>query len=123
MSYVTVTDIRQKFGRVEVLEGISFEVERGGFVTLAGPSGCGKSTLLRLVAGLDPLTSGTIDIDGKRMNGVPARNRDIAFVFQSYALYPHMTVRENSGLLASHAASACGGSARAHSSGCGNAGH
>ena len=97
MSYVTVTDIRKKFGRVEVLEGISFEVERGGFVTLVGPSGCGKSTLLRLMAGLDPLTSGTIDIDGKRMNGVSARDRDIAFVFQSYALYPHMTVRENLG--------------------------
>src|SRR5271166_4791722 len=97
VSYVTVTDIRKKFGRVEVLEGISFEVERGGFVTLVGPSGCGKSTLLRLMAGLDPLTSGTIDIDGKRMNGVSARDRDIAFVFQSYALYPHMTVRENLG--------------------------
>ena len=99
MSYVTVTDIRKKFGRVEVLEGISFEVERGGFVTLVGPSGCGKSTLLRLMAGLDPLTSGTIDIDGKRMNGVSARDRNIAFVFQSYALYPHMTVRENLGFL------------------------
>jgi multiple sugar transport system ATP-binding protein len=97
VSYVTASDVRRCFGSIEVLKGISFEVERGSFVSLVGPSGCGKSTLLRLIAGLDPLASGTIDINGKRMNGVSARDRDIAFVFQSYALYPHMTVRENLG--------------------------
>ena len=95
MSYVTATEIRKRFGSVEVLKGISFGVERGSFVSLVGPSGCGKSTLLRLIAGLDPPTSGTIDIHGKRMNDVSARDRDIAFVFQNYALYPHMTTRDN----------------------------
>lgn len=97
VSYVAVTEARKKFGHLEILKGISFGVEKGSFVSLVGPSGCGKSTLLRLIAGLDPLTSGTIEIDGQRMNGVSARHRDIAFVFQSYALYPHMTVRENLG--------------------------
>jgi multiple sugar transport system ATP-binding protein len=97
VTYVAVTEIRKKFGNAEILKGISFGVEKGSFVSLVGPSGCGKSTLLRLIAGLDPLTSGKIEIDGQRMNGVSARHRDIAFVFQSYALYPHMTVRENLG--------------------------
>jgi multiple sugar transport system ATP-binding protein len=97
LSYVTITDLHKKFGSTEILKGISFGVERGSFVSLVGPSGCGKSTLLRLIAGLDPLTSGTIEIDGRQMNDMSARHRDIAFVFQSYALYPHMTVRENLG--------------------------
>jgi multiple sugar transport system ATP-binding protein len=97
VSYVAITDLHKKFGNTEILKGISFGVERGSFVSLVGPSGCGKSTLLRLIAGLDPLTTGTIEIDGRRMNGVSARDRNIAFVFQSYALYPHMTVRENLG--------------------------
>ena len=97
LSYVAITDVGKKFGNTEVLKDVSFGVERGSFVSLVGPSGCGKSTLLRLIAGLDPLTSGTIEIDGRHMNDVPARHRDIAFVFQSYALYPHMTVRENLG--------------------------
>jgi multiple sugar transport system ATP-binding protein len=97
LSYVSVANLHKKFGTAEILKGISFGVERGSFVSLVGPSGCGKSTLLRLIAGLDPLTSGTIEIDGRQMNGVSARHRDIAFVFQSYALYPHMTVRENLG--------------------------
>jgi multiple sugar transport system ATP-binding protein len=97
LSYVTVSNLHKNFGAAEILKGISFGVERGSFVSLVGPSGCGKSTLLRLIAGLDPLTSGTIEIDGRQMNGVSARHRDIAFVFQSYALYPHMTVRENLG--------------------------
>ena len=97
MSYVRITDAAKRYGNVEVLKGISFDVEQGSFVSLVGPSGCGKSTLLRSIAGLSPLTSGSISIDGKSMDGVSARKRNIAFVFQSYALYPHMTVRENLG--------------------------
>jgi len=97
VAYVAVSDLRKRYGSLEVLGGISFNVERGRFVSLVGPSGCGKSTLLRAIAGLDPVNSGDIHIHGKSMKGVAARNRDIAFVFQSYALYPHMTVRENLG--------------------------
>lgn len=95
MAFVDVRNAQKRFGSVETLKGISFEVERGSFVTLVGPSGCGKSTLLRIIAGLEPLSGGEVVIDGRSMNRVPPRDRDIAFVFQSYALYPHLTVREN----------------------------
>jgi ABC-type sugar transport system ATPase subunit len=104
LSYVNITDVTKKFGNAEVLKGISFEAERGNFVSLVGPSRCGKPTLLRLVAGLDPLTSGSIAFDGRCMNEAPAGRRDAAFVFQSYALYPHMTGREHLGFSLS-----CGG--------------
>jgi len=97
MSYVTITNASKNYGSVEVLKSISFDVEKGSFVSLVGPSGCGKSTLLRSIAGLSPLSSGEVSIDGKLMNNVSVKNRDIAFVFQSYALYPHMTVRDNLG--------------------------
>src|SRR5580692_6166953 len=77
------------------VKGISLTVSDGEFMVLLGPSGCGKSTVLRMIAGLEPITSGTVSIDGKVVNPVPAKLRDIAMVFQSYALYPHMTVYDN----------------------------
>jgi ABC-type sugar transport system ATPase subunit len=88
-------DIRKSFGAVDVIHGIDLEIEDGEFVVFVGPSGCGKSTLLRLIAGLDDPTSGDIMLDGKRVNNVPASERGLSMVFQSYALYPHMSVRAN----------------------------
>lgn len=88
-------DIRKAFGDVEVIHGIDLDIEEGEFVVFVGPSGCGKSTLLRLIAGLDDPTSGDILLKGKRVNGVPASERGLSMVFQSYALYPHMSVRKN----------------------------
>ena len=79
----------------KVIHGIRFDIHDGEFVVLVGPSGCGKSTLLRMLAGLEEITGGTIAIDGKVVNDVESKDRDIAMVFQSYALYPHMTVAEN----------------------------
>jgi len=87
--------IAKSFSTVEVLKDIDLEVEDKEFVVLVGPSGCGKSTLLRIVAGLEEMTEGDLFIDGRRMNDVPAAKRGLAMVFQSYALYPHMTVAEN----------------------------
>ncbi|TNF22351.1 MAG: sn-glycerol-3-phosphate ABC transporter ATP-binding protein UgpC [Rhodobacteraceae bacterium] len=88
-------DIRKAFGAVKVIHGIDLEIEEGEFVVFVGPSGCGKSTLLRLIAGLDDPTSGDIELQGKRVNTVPASERGLSMVFQSYALYPHMSVRAN----------------------------
>jgi ABC-type sugar transport system ATPase subunit len=88
-------DIRKAFGDVEVIHGVDLDIEEGEFVVFVGPSGCGKSTLLRLIAGLDDPTKGDILLDGKRVNGVPASERGLSMVFQSYALYPHMSVRKN----------------------------
>ena len=88
-------DIRKSFGTVDVIHGIDLDIEDGEFVVFVGPSGCGKSTLLRLIAGLDDPTSGDILLADKRVNGVPASERGLSMVFQSYALYPHMTVRKN----------------------------
>ena len=88
-------DIRKSFGTVEVIHGIDLEVEEGEFVVFVGPSGCGKSTLLRLIAGLDDPTSGDILLNDRRVNNVPASERGLSMVFQSYALYPHMSVRQN----------------------------
>ena len=88
-------DIRKSFGAVDVIHGIDLEIEEGEFVVFVGPSGCGKSTLLRLIAGLDDPTSGDILLKGKRVNNVPASERGLSMVFQSYALYPHMSVRSN----------------------------
>ena len=87
--------IRKSFGAVDVIHGIDLEVKEGEFVVFVGPSGCGKSTLLRLIAGLEDVTSGDIILGGRRVNDVPASERGLSMVFQSYALYPHMTVRKN----------------------------
>lgn len=87
--------IKKSFGAVDVIHGIDLEIEEGEFVVFVGPSGCGKSTLLRLIAGLDDPTSGDILLKGARVNNVPASERGLSMVFQSYALYPHMSVREN----------------------------
>jgi multiple sugar transport system ATP-binding protein len=97
MARLELKDIRKSFGATEVLKGIDLVVEDGEFVAFVGPSGCGKSTLLRLVCGLDEITSGKMAIDREIVNDVPASKRGIAMVFQSYALYPHMTVAQNMG--------------------------
>jgi lactose/L-arabinose transport system ATP-binding protein len=97
MSGLKLRGIRKSFGAVEVLKGIDLDIEDKEFVVFVGPSGCGKSTLLRLIAGLETITGGELDIGDKRMNDVDPSRRGIAMVFQSYALYPHMTVRENMG--------------------------
>ena len=95
MSGIRLEDVRKSFGATEVIKGIDLAIEPGEFVVLVGPSGCGKSTLLNLIAGLETLSSGNIYIGERRVNDVPPRDRDIAMVFQSYALYPTKTVREN----------------------------
>ena len=95
MATVEVRNVRKAFGPVEVLHGVSVDIADGEFVVLVGPSGCGKSTLLRMLAGLENITSGEIAIGGRVVNSVPPKDRDIAMVFQNYALYPHMTVYDN----------------------------
>jgi len=97
MAAVSFKQIHKAFGKVKVIHGIEFDIADGEFVVLVGPSGCGKSTLLRMLAGLEEITDGEIAIDGKVVNDLESKDRDIAMVFQSYALYPHMTVRENMG--------------------------
>ncbi|WP_333834821.1 ABC transporter ATP-binding protein [Rubrimonas sp.] len=97
MSSVSIVDVAKAFGGAQVIHGASIAIEDGEFVILVGPSGCGKSTLLRMVAGLEDVTSGTIRIGPKVVNDVPPKERDIAMVFQNYALYPHMTVAANMG--------------------------
>ena len=97
MATVRLTGATKAFGPVEVLRSIDLDIADGEFVVFVGPSGCGKSTLLRSIAGLEALTAGSIEIDGQRIDGVPPSARGIAMVFQSYALYPHMSVRENMG--------------------------
>jgi len=94
---VELSNISKSFGKVEAVRGVSLSIADRELVVFVGPSGCGKSTLLRLIAGLEEITSGALSIDGKPMNKVPAADRGIAMVFQSYALYPHMTVAENMG--------------------------
>ena len=95
MAALSIRDVRKTFGAIEVLKGITLEVESGEFLILVGPSGCGKSTLLNMIAGLDTVSSGEIWIGGRMVNQLSPRDRDIAMVFQSYALYPTMTVRRN----------------------------
>ncbi|WP_321447437.1 sn-glycerol-3-phosphate ABC transporter ATP-binding protein UgpC [uncultured Cohaesibacter sp.] len=95
MADVILKDIRKSFGRVEVIKGVDITIEDGEFVVFVGPSGCGKSTLLRMIAGLEDITSGTLEIGGAVVNDVQPKERGIAMVFQSYAIFPHMTVREN----------------------------
>ncbi|MCJ7997411.1 sn-glycerol-3-phosphate ABC transporter ATP-binding protein UgpC [Rhizobium cremeum] len=95
MTGLVLKDIRKTYGQVKVLHGIDLEIAEGEFVVFVGPSGCGKSTLLRMIAGLEDITSGEMIIDGQVVNDVPPSRRGIAMVFQSYALYPHMTVYDN----------------------------
>ena len=97
MGSVSIRDARKSYGSVEILHGVSIDIADGEFVVLVGPSGCGKSTLLRMLAGLEDISGGEIAIDGKVVNALPPKERDIAMVFQSYALYPHMTVAQNMG--------------------------
>ncbi|MFC3076398.1 ABC transporter ATP-binding protein [Shinella pollutisoli] len=98
MGSLQLQSVRKSFGPVDVLKGIDLDVEDGEFVIFVGPSGCGKSTLLRIIAGLEDTTSGSIRIDGAEVSAVPPARRGIAMVFQSYALYPHLTVKDNMGL-------------------------
>ncbi|MBU0737643.1 MAG: sn-glycerol-3-phosphate ABC transporter ATP-binding protein UgpC [Alphaproteobacteria bacterium] len=95
MTGLVLKDIRKAYGQVKVLHGIDLEIKEGEFVVFVGPSGCGKSTLLRMIAGLEDITGGELYIDGQLVNDVPPSKRGIAMVFQSYALYPHMTVYDN----------------------------
>jgi multiple sugar transport system ATP-binding protein len=98
MASVSFRDVHKTYGgKVKVIHGITFDIHDGEFVVLVGPSGCGKSTLLRMLAGLEEITGGEVSIDGRVVNDLESKDRDIAMVFQSYALYPHMTVRENMG--------------------------
>ena len=97
MANVSIRNVRKRFGSTEVLHGVSVEIEDGEFVILVGPSGCGKSTLLRMIAGLENISDGEIAIGGRVVNNVAPKERDIAMVFQNYALYPHMTVADNMG--------------------------
>src|SRR5687767_10012791 len=95
MATVTLRSISKSFDHLEVVKGVNLEIDDRSFVVFVGPSGCGKSTLLRLIAGLEEITSGDLLIDGEKVNDVPPDKRGLAMVFQSYALYPHMTVAEN----------------------------
>jgi multiple sugar transport system ATP-binding protein len=95
MASVTLSGVRKNFGSTEVLHGVDVLVEDGEFCVLVGPSGCGKSTLLRMIAGLEEISAGTISIGSRVVNGVAPKQRDIAMVFQNYALYPHMSVYDN----------------------------
>src|SRR5918994_2637799 len=95
MADVTLRKIVKRYDEVEAVRGIDLDIANHEFVVLVGPSGCGKSTTLRMVAGLEEVSSGEISIEGKVVNDIPPRDRDIAMVFQNYALYPHMTVFDN----------------------------
>ena len=97
MATVTIKDVIKRYGNVQVMHGVSVDIEDGEFVVLVGPSGCGKSTLLRMLAGLEEISDGTISIGERVVNNILPKERDIAMVFQSYALYPHKTVYDNIG--------------------------
>ena len=97
MADVRISEIRKSYGSVEVIHGLNVNIGDGEFVALVGPSGCGKSTLLRMIAGLEPINGGTIEIGDRVVNNLPPAQRDIAMVFQTYALYPHKSVAENMG--------------------------
>src|SRR5918992_4340303 len=95
MAFIEIEHLWKRFGQVEVLKDINLKVEKGDFLVLVGPSGCGKSTLLNTIAGLESVSEGEIRIDGRRVNELHPKDRDIAMVFQSYALYPNMNVEQN----------------------------
>src|ERR1700750_692 len=95
MAEVSLSAVRKSFGSTEVVHGVDVSIADGEFCVLVGPSGCGKSTLLRMIAGLEEISGGSIEIGGKVVNDMPPKERDIAMVFQNYALYPHMKVRDN----------------------------
>jgi multiple sugar transport system ATP-binding protein len=95
MAGVEINNVRKAFGATQIIHGVSIDIQDGEFVILVGPSGCGKSTLLRMIAGLENITGGEIRIGSRVVNNVPPKERDIAMVFQNYALYPHMTVGQN----------------------------
>ncbi|MEO8152795.1 MAG: sn-glycerol-3-phosphate ABC transporter ATP-binding protein UgpC [Rhizobacter sp.] len=103
MATVKLSKVCKSFGPVDIIQNVDLDIEEGEFVVFVGPSGCGKSTLLRLISGLEDMTSGELRIGGQLMNGVDPSKRGVAMVFQSYALYPHMTVRENMGFALKHA--------------------
>ncbi len=96
MAQVLLENVTKNYGKLEVVHGISLDIAHNEFVVLVGPSGCGKSTTLRMIAGLEEISAGDISIGGQIVNDMPPRDRNISMVFQNYALYPHMTVRENS---------------------------
>ncbi len=95
MQGVQFTDVAKRYGAVSIIEGMNLTIEPGEFMVLVGPSGCGKSTALRMIAGLEEITGGAVSINGRVVNELAPKERDVAMVFQNYALYPHMTVREN----------------------------
>ena len=95
MSTISLKSVRKSYGKTEVIHGVDIEIDDGEFIVIVGPSGCGKSTLLRMVAGLETITDGEIQIDGNRVNDLEPMDRNIAMVFQNYALYPHMSVFDN----------------------------
>src|SRR5437899_104524 len=97
MASVQIRGIQKYFGSTQVIRGVDIDIEDGQFAVLVGPSGCGKSTLLRMLAGLEEISEGEIAIGGRVVNNVQPKERDIAMVFQNYALYPHMTVVDNMG--------------------------
>ena len=97
MASVTIRDVKKAYGATAVIHGVNVDIKDGEFVILVGPSGCGKSTLLRMIAGLENISAGEISIGPRVVNDVPPKERDIAMVFQNYALYPHMTVADNMG--------------------------
>ncbi|MET0192198.1 MAG: sn-glycerol-3-phosphate ABC transporter ATP-binding protein UgpC, partial [Hyphomicrobiaceae bacterium] len=95
MAYLELKGITKSFGDAHIIRGVDLEIQKGEFIVFVGPSGCGKSTLLRLIAGLEPVTSGQLMLDGRDITNTPSGKRDLAMVFQSYALYPHMSVADN----------------------------
>ena len=97
MAGVVLENIRKSYGNVDVIKGVDLEINDGEFTVFVGPSGCGKSTLLRMIAGLEDISAGDMFIGEKRVNDLPPKDRSVAMVFQSYAIFPHMTVRENIG--------------------------
>ena len=95
MAGIELKGISKSFEKNEVIKSLNLSIENGEFITIVGPSGCGKSTLLRIIAGLESQSKGDVIIDGREVNNIKASNRDLAMVFQSYALYPHLTVLQN----------------------------
>ena len=95
MASITLKGLKKSYGNAHVIKGVDIDIQDGEFVVFVGPSGCGKSTLLRMIAGLEDITGGTLEIGGRVVNDLPPKDRGVAMVFQSYAIFPHMTVREN----------------------------